>query len=120
MGKKMRLVKLNEKDNFLIHYGAILITGDVSRLGRAADQKVNSKLHFQGISLLFPSTESYIATSEAVLLCFTEPELNLTTKRHHHIDTPIESSQINIESRQSNLMDQIVDDNDVSIRKYIF
>jgi hypothetical protein len=58
----------------------LIITGQVYRFVRDSENNVASKVTFDGISLLFPSNESYVAKSESTLLCFTKPELNLSAK----------------------------------------
>lgn len=110
----MRLIKLKERDNFLIGYGALLITGEVFRFGRDGNNSVHSRLTFEGISLLFPSSDSYTAKTPSVLMCFTQPELNLTAKNTEAIARASEeNSLINLDSRQNHILEDIVSEQEV-------
>lgn len=111
----MRLIKLKETDKFLIGYGALIITGEVYRLNRDTNNTIHSRVSFEGINLLFPSTESYIAKSDSVLLCFTQEELSLASKGTNAIVRA--PSQLNLDSNQHHILEDIVNDQEV---KYIY
>lgn len=121
MGKHMRVIKIKEKDAFLIRYGALLITGSAYRLNRDNTNTVHSRVSFEGITLLFPSRENYIAKTKSVLLCFTHDELKIGAHKAAKVSVQAKvtssesSSQIHLDSQQSHILEDMVIDNEVSI-----